>query len=142
MSHGLTRTGHGLLACFLACLLCVGMACCGQQAPLTPEEQASQAAKRCYEALYNGHPEAFLNGRLQASAMPQSYRQQQLDVYRQHAAQMEKQHSGVRRIDVSRAAMDSTLNVMQVFLQLAFGDNTMEEIVVPMVEHEGQWMMK
>ena len=28
------------------------------------------------------------------------------------------------------------------FLMLCFGDSTIEEVVVPMVKHEGKWLMK
>lgn len=141
-AYGLTRFGRGLQVGFLACLLCACMACGGKQPPLTPGEHASLVAKRCYEALYNDRPETFLDGRMNAADMPQQYRQQLLDVYRQHITQVNDQHGGVRGIGVARAAMDSTLNVMQVFLQLTFGDGSQEEIVVPMVEQHGQWMMK
>jgi hypothetical protein len=38
--------------------------------------------------------------------------------------------------------MDSTLHLMQVFLVLGYGDNSQEEVVVPMVEQQGMWLMR
>ena len=45
-------------------------------------------------------------------------------------------------VSAPRAQMDSTLQQMQVFLILQYADSTQEEIVVPMVEHNGRWQMK
>jgi len=135
MSHGLTRFLIVLLMglCFCACT----------SAPeLTPEERAAAVAKSSYEALYSGHPELFLDARLDADAMPQDYRDQLLEAYRLHVKQMDEQHKGVSSINFSRAMMDTTLNVMQVFLVLNYGDASKEEIVVPVVMHDDKWLMK
>ena len=48
----------------------------------------------------------------------------------------------VDRIEVSHAVKDSTLQVMQVFLILNYNDSVREQIVVPMVESDGEWKMK
>ena len=36
----------------------------------------------------------------------------------------------------------STLHYTSVLLMLCYGDSTTEEVVVPMVERDGRWMMK
>lgn len=118
------------------------LAACGKAPAASPEELASAVAKSSYEALYNHHPELYLDARAGADEMPQSYRSQLLDAYRLHTKEVESRHKGVKRISVSDAQRDSTLQLMQVFLVLEYGDSTHEEIVVPMVEHQGQWLMK
>ena len=125
-------------------VLCLLAACGKGKAPQTEEERASLAAKECYEALYlNGHPETFLYGRINASLMPQSFRQQLLTGYKQHLRQVEQQRKGVSSIDVVRAQADTSLQVMQVFLSLGYGNGTKEEIVVPMVKAaDGSWHIK
>ena len=127
-----------LLLAVLGLWLCA----CTPNKELTAEERASAVAKSCYEALYGGHPELFLDGRLGAEDMPQSYRDQLLETYRRHASQVNDQYRGVRSVRVSRAEMDSTQHLMQVFLVLGYGDNSQEEMVVPMVEQQGKWLMK
>jgi hypothetical protein len=37
---------------------------------------------------------------------------------------------------------DSVQPTANAFLMLCFGDSTIEEVVVPMVKHEGKWLMK
>ena len=37
---------------------------------------------------------------------------------------------------------DSTQQYTSVLLMLCYGDSTSEEVIVPMVEHNGRWMMK
>lgn len=150
--HGLTRfiTGHGLIRfktghgqqwlCTVLLAVAFLFGCTRQE--LTPGERAAAVAKSCYEALYDGHPELFLDGRVGAEDMPQSYRDQLLEAYRRHVTQVNNQHRGVSSVRVSRAEMDSTLHLMQVFLVLGYGDNSQEEMVVPMVEQQGKWLMK
>lgn len=127
---------------FIACIFAFLLAACSKAPASSPEELASASAKSSYEALYNHHPELFLNGRAGANEMPQSYRHQLLDAYRLHTKEVDGKHQGVKRITVSHAQRDSTLQLIQVFLMLEYGDSTREEIVVPMVEHHGQWLMK
>ena len=135
MSYGFSRFGAVLIVSLF-------LLACSPKKELTAEERASAVAKSCYEALYGGHPELFLDGRLGAEDMPESYRDQLLEACRLHVTQTNDQHQGVSGVSVSRAVMDSTLSVMQVFMVLNYGDKTSEEIVVPMVEHEGKWLMK
>jgi hypothetical protein len=56
--------------------------------------------------------------------------------------QQQADHGGIVAAEYSRAAIDSTLGVVQVFLLLNYADSTREEIVVPMVEQESVWKMK
>lgn len=117
-------------------------ACGGAASELTPQEQALQAAKESYEALYSGHVEAFLDSRAGADSLDAEYRQMLLAAYRQYTEQVNITHHGVDSVVGTRAVMDSTLNVMQAFLTLCFADSTSEEIVVPMVQQGEKWMLK
>ena len=100
-------------------------------------------ALECYKALYiHNRAETFLKGRVSANSLNEEHRQQLLTLYRQHVQQVNRLHSGVNRIDLSRAESDTALNVMQVFLKITYTDNTQEEVVVPMVQVDGEWKMK
>ncbi|MCR4602276.1 MAG: hypothetical protein K5683_01915 [Prevotella sp.] len=122
-------------------LLLLALACSDRK-EFTDEDKAAAVARTCYDALYSNHPQLFLDGRLHADQMPDSYRQQLLENYRQHVERVDREHQGVSNLQVTRAISDSTLHVIQVFLLLNYGDGTKEEIVVPMVEHQGKWLMK
>ena len=95
-----------------------------------------------YRQLAEGRCEQFLAGRAVADSLSAGYREQLVACYRQFVAQQERAHDGIADVTATRAEMDSVANVMQVFLQLCFGDSTSEEIVVPMLRHGNAWLMK
>ena len=108
----------------------------------TPEEQAMKAAVDCYEALLDGDYVTFLEGRAGMDSIPDSFREQLLVSYKQFMHLQQEAHQGIKSIEPMRALPDSSLNLIQVFLLVSYADSTHEEIVVPMVEHDGEWKMK
>jgi len=112
---------------------------------VSPEESASLAAKAYYDELLAGHYDEFLDARVGIKDIPASYREQLLASLKQFVAQQQEAHGDFVSAELSSQTptrMDSTLHVMQVFLVLGFADSTREEIVVPMVEHDGKWRMR
>ena len=108
----------------------------------TREELASLAAKGYYQHLIEGDFDHFLEGRVMADSLPDDYRSQLIDGYSQFLAQQVKARGGINEVRISRAFTDSTQQYTSVLLMLYYGDSTTEEVVVPMVEHDGRWMMK
>lgn len=108
----------------------------------TREELASLAAKGYYQHLVEGDFEHFLEGRVMADSLPDDYRSQLIDGYSQFLAQQVKARGGINEVRISRAYTDSTQQYTSVLLMLCYADSTTEEVVVPMVEHDGRWMMK
>ena len=108
----------------------------------TREELASLAAKGYYQHLIEGDFEHFLEGRVMADSLPDDYRSQLIDGYSQFLAQQVKARGGINEVRISRAYTDSTLQYTSVLLMLCYGDSTSEEVVVPMVERNGRWLMK
>jgi len=108
----------------------------------TKEELASLAAKGYYQHLVEGDFEHFLEGRVMADSLPDDYRLQLIDGYSQFLAQQVNARGGINEVRISRAYTDSTQQYTSVLLMLCYADSTTEEVVVPMVEHNGRWMMK
>ena len=106
------------------------------------EEQAALAAKGYYTHLVQGEYEQFLEGRLMADSLPADYRSQLIEGYKQFVAQQMEARKGIQEVSVSRAYTDSLAGYTNVLLILCYGDSTTEEVVVPMVERNGRWMMK
>lgn len=128
----------GLVAFFgMTCLM--GLSGCSE---VSREEQAKEAAQEYYAALLQGDYQAFLEGRVHMDSIPDSFREQLLISYKQFMRQQEEAHDGVVSFEPTRVVDDSLLQVMQVFMMINYADSTREEIVVPMVEHQGKWMMK
>lgn len=120
-------------------LLCMVVFGCSNT---SPEELASLAAKGYYDHLLNGEYDHFLEGKIGADSIPNDYRDQLLIAYKQFVSLQEKDHHGIREIRISNVKTDTLQKYTNVFLILCFGDSTNEEIVVPMVEHNGSWRMK
>ena len=106
------------------------------------EQLASLAAEGYYRHLTMGEYERFLEGKAGADSLPADYREQLLVGYKQFLEQQRTTHHGIRGVQTTNARMDSTLQLVQVFLLLEYGDSTQEEIVVPMVECNGRWRMR
>lgn len=108
----------------------------------TREKLASLAAKGYYQHLIEGDFDHFLEGRVMADSLPDDYRSQLIDGYSQFLAQQVKARGGINEVRISRAYTDTTQQYTSVLLMLCYGDSTSEEVIVPMVEHNGRWMMK
>ena len=110
----------------------------------TPEEQAARAARGYYQCLIDDRPEEFLQGKADVDSLPDAYRAQLLTAINQYRADMLDKHNGLNEVQVSDnvARRDTSLNLTYAFLLLCYGDSTEEEITVPMVERDGQWLMK
>ena len=110
----------------------------------TPEEQAARAARAYYQHLIDDRPAEFLQGKADVDSLPDSYRAQLLMAINQYRADMLDKHNGLNEVRVSDnvARRDTSLHLTYAFLLLCYGDSTQEEITVPMVERDGQWLMK
>ena len=108
----------------------------------TTGELAAKAAKAYYDHLVAGRYEHFLDGKVGGDSLPADYREQLLTSCQQFMAQQEKAHQGISDVRISNVRKDSLTDYVSVFLLLCYADSMQEEIVVPMVEHNGQWRMK
>jgi hypothetical protein len=110
---------------------------------VTPEEQASLAAKGYYEHLIHGEYEQFLQGKAGLNKhSEEEYWNQLRDNCHQFMHQQEETHRGIYEVRVVNAKTDTLQKYTNVFIMLCFGDSTNEEIVVPMVERDGRWYMR
>ena len=123
---------------YLILIVIVVVAC----SDVSREDQAALAAKGYYTHLVKGEYEQFVEGRLMADSLPADYRSQLIEGYKQFVAQQVEARKGIHEVSVSRAYTDSLAGYTNVLLLLCYGDSTTEEIVVPMVECDGRWMMK
>ena len=113
-------------------------------ASTSPEQEAAEAAKTYYERLANGYAEGFLEGKANVDRLPTAYCEQLLTSVKQYQQDMQLKHGGLHEVRISPnvGKTDSTLHLTYAFLMLCFGDSTQEEVVVPMVQADGEWWMK
>ena len=53
-----------------------------------------------------------------------------------------RDHQGLVSVEAAGARTDTAKHVGEAYLMLGFGDKTKEEIVVPLVLHNGNWMLR
>ena len=110
----------------------------------TPEQQAAEAAKAYYERLAAGSTVDFLEGKADIDSLPTALCEQLVAVHQKYLADVKRKHGGIQdvRISPNIGRRDTTLQLTYAFLMLCFADSTQEEVVVPMVEANGEWKMK
>lgn len=136
-----TNIIRGLLLCATAVVLQLSLfTSCSNE--LTPEEQASLAAKGYYEHLATGEYDKYLEGVSDTKNAPADYTEQLRVSAKQYTERLKQLHQGIKTIEVRSARNDTTLHCMEVFLLLRFADATSEEICVPMVQQDGRWLLK
>ena len=107
----------------------------------TPEEAAAESAKSYYELLIEDDAERFLERKAGIDTLSADYGEQLLEAVRQYQRDIKQKHGGLREVRI--ADNQSTFNTSQLStLILCYADSTQEAIVVPMVERDGQWLMK
>lgn len=124
------------LTVIIACLTA-----CKKDGP-DPNEVMGQAAKIYYEYLIQGKYDAYVDGFYQPDSIPESYREQLVTNAKMFAGLMNEQHNGLKSVTIASAKADTARHTGHAFLMMCFGDSTREEVVVPMVEHNGNWMLR
>ena len=107
-----------------------------------PEKIAAQAAKECYDLPLDGKYDEFIARKANTDSIPASYREQLVANMKMFADQMQQEHHGMKEVRIVNCTADTARHSANVFLVICFGDSTIEETVVPMVENQGRWLMK
>ena len=110
------------------------------------ERMAAQAAVEYYQRLAQGDAVGFLEGKAGSDSIPTDYAEQLLNSVELYREDMQQKHSGLRQVRMSdNPPLADTLNAepyVKTFIILCYGDSTEEEVVVPMVEINGRWLMR
>lgn len=126
---------------FYILLLITILFSCGSQKK-DPSEIVGKTAKIYYDYLLNGDYNAFVDGMNQPERIPDNYREQLVANAKMFIGQQKEDHKGIKKIAVSAAKADTIHNTGDAYLLLTYGDNTTEQVVVPMVKRKGVWYMR
>ena len=126
--------------CLALAALSLG-ACRKAEAP-NPDEVCARAAKAYYDFLLHGRYDAYVDGFYRPDSIPGSYREQLVVNAKMYAAQMKDDHRGLASVAAAGARTDTARRVGEAFLVLCFRDSVREQIVVPMVLHGGNWILR
>lgn len=74
-------------------------------------------------------------------SLPEDLLQEETDMIAQFAYIQQRRHNGIKSAKASRDSLygDSLANV---FVSINFGDNTSEEVLLPLIFTNGRWMMQ
>ena len=126
----------------LLALILLSFASCGKPVEPKPEEEAGRAAKAFYDYLIQGKYDAYFDAFYRPDSIPASYREQLIVSAKQYVWQMKTDHQGLQSVEIAGAKADTARHIGSAFLVLGFKDKTKEEIVVPLVLNNGNWMMR
>lgn len=107
-----------------------------------PEEVAGRAAKIYYDYLLAGDYESYVDGYYRPDSIPGGYREQLIANAKMFMAQQKEEKNGLVEVRFQRAKLSKDSVSAQAFLLFCYGDSTKEEVVVPMLDVEGNWMMR
>lgn len=115
---------------------------CSEEKTQSQGELAAIAAKGYYDDLLKGKYEEFVNSRFQTDSIPTGYHEQLVANARMFIGQQTEEHGGIKDVRILNANADTIHNTANVFLAFEYGDNSTEQIVVPMVKSKGKWLMR
>ena len=129
LSFAFLITHFSLLILFLSC------------SSTPPEQQAAESAKACYELLIEDDAVRFLECKVGTDTLSADYGEQLLEAVRQYQRDIQQKHGGLREVRISDDQSAFETSQLSTLI-LCYTDSTQEAIVVPMVERDGQWLMK
>lgn len=129
---------------FLPLLLLI-MAC-------SKEKQADEAPS-CTElndttAIYyytlrtKGDFDRYVASMQSCANQPPEYKQRIVNMLRHHQAEINKHRKGISHVEVVRTERHARDSMANAFLSVTFNDSTREEVMLPLVYHEGKWMIQ
>ena len=126
---------------------------CSSEENLDHADLAAETAKVYYEQLLNGDIIAFVDGTAMHVDVVPTYREQLETNMKMFLGQQERDHKGIKSVkkvkgtltcptDAEGQPKDTAHITANAFLIFNYGDNTSEQVVVPMVRVNGTWMMR
>ena len=120
----------------------LGILCACSKKEIKPEEMALQMARVYYDQLLSGDYASFVDGMNINDTVVPAYREQLITNMKMYIGQQEKEHQGIKQVIPLRAMRDTANHTVNAFLMMCYNDSAKEQVVVPMVEKNGIWMMK
>ena len=126
---------------------------CSSEESLDHADLAAETAKVYYEQLLHGDVAAFVDGTAMHVDVVPTYREQLETSMKMFLGQQEKEHKGIKSVKKVKGTLtcptddqgqpkDTAHITANAFLIFNYGDNTSEQVVVPMVRVNGTWMMR
>lgn len=129
---------HGCIAFAIAAV--VMMAACSRT--VDQEQLVANTALLYCQYLIDGKYDDFVAGIDQRVQPAAGYTEQLRDNAKMFVAAQAKTRGGLVGIDVAGAEVSPKEHTAAAFILLHYADSTMEQVVLPMVERDGVWLMR
>ena len=129
-----------ILFLFVACTSLMCLSGCRHQ--IEPSDLAEITAKGYYDQLLKGNANDFVEGTFHAYPIPKVLHEQLITNAKMFVYTQDSLHQSIKKIDIVDSKIDTVSHTDNVFLKFYYGDGTNENILVPMVENRGKWMMR
>ncbi len=130
---------HSVSWCWAVALAAGVLLCASCRHEVDEHAVVRAVAQQYYDSLLAGNYDGFVSGMAGTDSLPASYRQQVVDMVAQHHAEMQAKGGLARAVATRDSLMDS---VAYVFLDVTFGDSTVEQVGVKMVREGDRWKMR
>jgi len=100
-----------------------------------------EVAEKYYGYLVKGDVDHYLQGMANYDSLPEDYRSQLRDMHLQFLDNEQRLRSGLASVHALRDTVIDE-NHAYVFLEVAYGDSTREEISLPLVLTEQGWRLR
>ena len=107
-----------------------------------PAKPVGKAALHYYQQLLDGNYAAFVDATYRPDSLPSTYRSQLVLNAKMFIEQQQNEHNGLKSVAVAHATIDEAQHTGNAFLTFTYGDGSLEQVVVPMVEHDGVWYLR
>ena len=107
-----------------------------------PAKPVGKAALHYYQQLLDGNYAAFVDATYRLDSLPSTYRSQLVLNAKMFIEQQQNEHNGLKSVVVAHATIDEAQHTGNAFLTFTYGDGSSEQVVVPMVEHDGVWYLR
>ena len=125
---------------FIGCVCMASLFGCNHK--IDPSDMAAITAKGYYDQLLKGNVKDFVDGTYRAYPIPKVLHEQLMANARMFIYTQDSLHRGIKKVDIIDSKIDTVSHTDNVFLKFYYGDGTNEDILVPMVESRGKWMMR
>jgi thioredoxin-related protein len=106
------------------------------------DDKAAMAAKNYYSMLIEGKYAEFIDATVNTGNLPRSYKEQLVTNIKQFASVQKEERGGIKDVKVVSSTYNKKKTAADVLLVLCYKDSASEEVVVPMVEKDGKWLMR
>ncbi len=100
-----------------------------------------ERAATCYSYLVRGDIDAYLSSFAGIDEMSPDFRSQMEDVFAQYLEELFQSRGGITRATVVGDTLLDSIRA-DAFVEITFGDSTTETINLPMILHDGEWMLQ